>query len=43
MELNVYTAVNVHEIDSALDGLAWVLPIEVARHYNQDNFRKVGL
>lgn len=30
-ELNVYTAVSIHEIDSALEGLALVLPIEVAR------------
>ena len=43
MELKVYTAISIHEIDVALDGLARVLPIEVARHYNQDNFRKVGL
>ena len=55
MELNVYAAVNVHEIDAALEGLESVLPIEVARHYdrivitasaehgNQDNFRKVEL
>ena len=35
MELNVYTAVNVHEIDAALDGLARVPPIEVARYYDR--------
>ena len=35
MELNVYMAVNVHEIDSALEGLELVLPIEVARYYDR--------
>ena len=35
MELNVYTAVSIHEIDSVLDGLALVLPIEVTRHYDR--------
>ena len=35
MELNVYTAVSVHEIDAALDGLARVLPIEVTRYYDR--------
>ena len=35
MELNVYTAVNVHEIDSALEGMELALPIEVARHYDR--------
>ena len=35
MELNVYTAVSIHEIDAALDGLARVLPIEVTRYYDR--------
>ena len=35
MELNVYTAVNVHEIDSALEGMELVLPIEVVRYYDR--------
>ena len=35
MELNVYTAVNVHEIDSALKGMELVLPIEVVRYYDR--------
>ena len=35
MELNVYTAVNIHEIDAALKGMELVLPIEVVRHYDR--------
>ena len=35
MELNVYTAVNVHEIDSALEGMELVLPIKVVRYYDR--------
>ena len=35
MELNVYTAVNIHEIDAALEGMELVLPIEVVRHYDR--------
>ena len=35
MELKVYTAISIHEIDAALDGLARVLPIEVARYYDR--------
>ncbi len=32
MELSVYTTVSIHEINSALDGLEQLLPIEVKRH-----------
>ena len=35
MELSVYAAVSIHEIDTALDSLELVLPIEVTRHYDQ--------
>ena len=35
MDLAVYTALSVHEIDSALDGLEKLLPIEVRRHYDR--------
>ena len=35
MDLTVYTALSVHEIDSALDGLEKLLPIEVRRHYDR--------
>ena len=35
MDLTVYTALSVHEIDSALDGLERLLPIEVRRHYDR--------
>ena len=35
MELSVYTAVSVDEIDSALSGLEKLLPIEVRRHYDR--------
>ena len=35
MEWNVYTAVRVDEIDSALYGLEKLLPIEVTRHYDR--------
>ena len=35
MELNVYTAVSVHDIDSALKGLELVLPIKVTKHYDR--------
>ena len=35
MELSVYTAVSIHEIDSALNGLEKLLPIEVTRHYDR--------
>ena len=35
MDLTVYTALSVHEIDSALDGLEKLLPIEVRRYYDR--------
>ena len=35
MELKVYTALSVHDIDSALKGLELVLPIEVTKHYDR--------
>ncbi|MCY3816813.1 MAG: FecR domain-containing protein [Gammaproteobacteria bacterium] len=35
MELKVYTAVSVHDIDSALKGLELALPIKVTRHYDR--------
>ena len=35
MELKVYTAVSVRDIDSALMGLALALPIEVTEHYDR--------
>jgi len=35
MELKVYTAVSVHDIDSALNGLELALPIKVTRHYDR--------
>ena len=35
MELSVYMAVSVHEIDSALYGLEKLLPIEVTKHYDR--------
>ena len=35
MDLSVYTAVSVDEIDSALAGLEKLLPIEVRRHYDR--------
>ena len=35
MDLTVYTALSVHEIDSALDGLEKLLPIEIRRHYDR--------
>lgn len=35
MDLTVYTALSVYEIDSALDGLEKLLPIEVRRHYDR--------
>lgn len=35
MELSVYTALSIHEIDSALNGLEKLLPIEVTRHYDR--------
>ncbi len=35
MELSVYTAISVDEIDSALNGLEQLLPIEVTRHYDR--------
>ena len=35
MELNVYSALSVHDIDSALKGLELVLPIKVTRHYDR--------
>ena len=35
MELSVYTAIRVDEIDAALKGLEKVLPIEVTRHYDR--------
>lgn len=35
MELSVYTAVSIHEIDAVLDGLTLVLPIEVTRHHDR--------
>ena len=33
--LIVYTALSIREIDSALDGLARALPIEVTEHYDR--------
>lgn len=35
MELKVYTAVSVHDIDSALKGLELALPIKVTRYYDR--------
>ena len=35
MELSVYTAINVQDIDSALYGLEKLLPIEVTKHYDR--------
>ena len=35
MELSVYTAINVQEIDSALYGLEKLLPIAVTKHYDR--------
>ena len=35
MELSVYTAVSVEDIDSALSGLEILLPIKVKRHYDR--------
>ena len=35
MELSVYTAVSIDDIDSALSGLEKLLPIEVTRHYDR--------
>ena len=35
MELKVYSAVSVHDIDSALKGLELVLPIKVTKHYDR--------
>ncbi len=35
MELKVYTAVSVHDIDSALRGLELALPIKVTRHFDR--------
>ena len=35
MEIKVYTAVSVHDIDTALKGLELALPIKVTRHYDR--------
>ena len=35
MELSVYTAISVREIDSAVKGLELVLPIEVTKYYDR--------
>ena len=35
MEMSVYAAVNVKELDSALNALEQLLPIEITKHYDR--------